>query len=306
MDFLNYHHLRYFWVVAREGGLTRAAQKLHVSQPSICTQIQALEAALGDKLLRRRGQGLVLTEAGQRVFSFAEEIFSLGEDLLNTVRQQPTVRPHRINIGITDTLPKLLTCQVIKPVFRLPHAVQASCVEGKVPDLLAQLASYRLDIVLSDEPAPASGSPRMFNHLLGECGITFCAGRKLAARLRAAFPCSLHGAPALLPGPQTALRRALEEWFRDEGIIPRLVAEFDDAALMNWMASDGLGFFPLPTPVAQEAVAHYGVRVVGRVENCRQAFYAITAERKVAHPAIIAITTQAKASLGGMPPPAGG
>ncbi|MHB1310060.1 MAG: LysR family transcriptional regulator, partial [Limisphaerales bacterium] len=172
MEFLNYHHLRYFWVAAKEGGLTRAAGKLRVSQPSICTQIQALERALGDKLLRRTPRGLALTEAGQKVFSFAEEIFSLGEDLLSTMKQRPTTRPLRVHIGIADSLPKLLTYRMLKPIFHLPQTVQASCCEGKVPDLLAQLATYRLDIVLSDEPAPASGNLKTFNHLLGECGVS--------------------------------------------------------------------------------------------------------------------------------------
>jgi LysR family transcriptional activator of nhaA len=297
MEFLNYHHLRYFWVAAKEGGLTRAAEKLHVSQPSICTQIQALEHALGDKLLRRTARGLTLTEAGQKAFSFAEEIFSLGEDLLSTMKQHPTLRPLRVNIGIADSLPKLVSLSIIKPIFHLPQAVQASCVEGKVPDLLAQLAAYRLDIVLSDEPAPASINLKAFNHLLGECGVSFCAEAKLAARLKRKFPCSLHGAPALLPGPSSALRRSLEKWFREEGITPRLVAEFDDAALMKVMATEGVGFFPLPTLVANEAVARYGVRVVGRADKCQQQFYAISAERRLVHPAVVAITSQAQAAL---------
>ncbi len=297
MEFLNYHHLRYFWAAAKEGGFTRAAEKLHVSQPTICTQVQALESVLGEKLLRRSGQSLVLTEAGQQVFSFAEEIFSLGEDLMHTMKQRPTARPLRVNIGIADSIPKLLTCGMLRPIFHLPQPIQASCTEGKVPDLLAQLAAFRLDLVLSDEPAPASTAIKAFNHLLGECDITFCAAPKLAARLKRQFPCSLHGACALLPGPHSALRRSLEKWFRDEGIIPRLLAEFDDAALMKAVAGDGLGFFPLPTPAVQEAVAHYGVGVIGRAAKCQQQFYAISAERRLDHPAVVAITSQAHALL---------
>ncbi len=297
MEFLNYHHLRYFWVAAKEGGLTRAAGKLRVSQPSICTQIQALEHALGDKLLRRTPRGLALTEAGQKVFSFAEEIFSLGEDLLSTMKQRPTTRPLRVNIGIVDSLPKLLTYGMLKPIFHLPHAVQASCGEGKVPDLLAQLATYRLDVVLSDEPAPASGNLKTFNHLLGECGVSFCAEPELAARLKRRFPTSLHDAPALLPSPNSALRRSLEKWFQEQRISPRLVAEFDDAALMKVAATDGLGFFALPSLVASDAVTRYGVKIIGHAPRCIQQFYAISAERRLTHPAVVAITAQAQAAL---------
>jgi LysR family transcriptional activator of nhaA len=297
MEFLNYHHLRYFWVAAKEGGLTRAARKLHVSQPSICTQIQALERALGDKLLRRTPRGLALTEVGQKVFSFAEEIFSLGEDLLSTMKQHPTARPLRVNIGIADSLPKLLTYEMLKPIFHLPQAVQASCCEGKVPDLLAQLATYRLDVVLSDEPSPASGNLKTFNQLLGECGVSFCAEPKLAARLKCRFPASLHDAPALLPSPNSALRRSLEKWFLEQRISPRLVAEFDDAALVKVAATDGLGFFALPSLVASEAVTRYGVKIIGQAQECSQRFYAISAERRLTHPAVVAITAQARAVL---------
>jgi LysR family transcriptional regulator, transcriptional activator of nhaA len=297
MEFLNYHHLRYFWVAAKEGGLTRAARKLHVSQPSICTQIQALERALGDKLLRRTPRGLTLTEAGQKVFSFAEEIFSLGEDLLSTMKQHPSARPLRVNIGIADSLPKLLTYEMLKPIFHLSQAVQASCCEGKVPDLLAQLATYRLDVVLSDEPSPASGNLKTFNHLLGECGVSFCAEPKLAARLKRRFPASLHDAPALLPSPNSALRRSLEKWFREQRISPCLIADFDDAALVKVAATDGLGFFALPSLVASEAMTRYGVSTIGQVPECLQQFYAISAERRLTHPAVMAITAQARAVL---------
>src|SRR5207247_8783298 len=218
MEFLNYHHLRYFWVAGKEGGLTRAAEKLRVSQPSICTQIQALERALGDKLLRRTPRGLTLTEAGQKVFSFAEEIFALGDELLSTMKQRPTNRPLRVNIGITDSLPKLLTYEMLKPIFHLQQPVMASCWEGKVPDLLAQLATYRLDVVLADEPAPASGSFKTFNHLLSECGVSFCAEPKLSARLKRLFPAILVDALAYLPWPYSASRLYFSPWVRVQEI----------------------------------------------------------------------------------------
>ncbi len=297
MEFLNYHHLRYFWVVAKEGGLRKAADKLHVSQPTISAQIAALEGVLGEKLFRRGGRALALTEAGHRVLSYAEEIFSLGQEILDAAQQQPTARALRVNIGITDSLPKLMSYEIIKPIFTLEQPVQAVCREGKAADLLAQLAAYRLDIVLADEPAPSSLPIKVFNHLLGECGVTFCAGRKLAAALKRRFPQSLTDAPVLLPASNAALRRSLEKWFQTQQIRPRLVAEFDDAALMTVAAVDGLGFFALPTLVMKEAVASYDLQPIGRTEDCRQQFYAISAERKLTHPAVVAITSKARAAL---------
>ncbi len=295
MEFLNYHHLRYFWVVAKEGGLRKAAEKLQVSQPTISAQIAALEGVLGEKLFRRGGRALTLTEAGHRVLSYAEEIFTLGQELLDATRQQPSARALRVHIGITDSLPKFLSYEIIKPIFKLEQTVQAVCREGKAADLLGQLAAYRLDIVLSDEPAPSSLPIKVFNHLLGECGVTFCAEQKLADSLKRRFPKSLNDAPVLLPASNTALRQSLEKWFLAETIHPRVVAEFDDVALMKVAAGDGLGCFAMPSLVVEEAAARYGLKIIGRTEDCRQQFYAISAERKLMHPAVLAITSQARA-----------
>jgi LysR family transcriptional activator of nhaA len=297
VEFLNYHHLRYFREVAREGGLKKAAEKLRVSQSTMSAQIQALESALGETLFRRSGRGLVLTEAGHRVLSYAEDIFALGQELLEDMKQRPASRPVRVHIGITDSLPKLAAYQIIKPVFRLPYVVQAVCREGKATDLLSQLAAFRLDIVLADEPAPSSFHLKAFNHLLGECGVCFCAAPALCAKLKRGFPQSLHGAPALLPTANNALRRSLEQWFHQRGIRPRLIAEFEDAALTNMAAIDGLGFVAIPNLVVPEALARYGFERIGSAEQCREQFYAISAERKLAHPAVLAITSQAQTTL---------
>ncbi len=297
MKFLNYHHLRYFWVVAKEGGLRKAADKLHVSQPTISVQITALEGMLGEKLFRRGERALVLTESGHRVLNYAEEIFSLGQELLDDARQRPSARPLRVHIGITDSLPKLVSYEIIKPIFKLEQPVHAVCREGKVADLLGQLAAYRLDIVLADEPAPSSLPIKVFNHLLGECDVTFCAERKLAATLKRKFPQSLNEAPVLLPAGDTVLRRSLEQWFQAKEIRPRVVAEFDDAALMKMAAADGLGFFALPTLVIQEAAASYNFQFIGRTKDCRHQFYAISAARKLTHPAVLAITSRRLISL---------
>jgi LysR family transcriptional activator of nhaA len=294
MEFLNYHHLRYFWMVAKEGGLTRAAAKLHVSQPTISAQIRALEDALGEKLFRTAGRNLVLTDSGQQVLRYAEEIFSLGEDLMNSVKRRPTSRPLRVNIGVADALPKLVTHHILAPLFRLSQPVQVACWETKVADMLAELAAYRLDLVLADEPASSSVASNVFNHLLGECGVTFCAEPRLAARLRRGFPASLNGAPALLPMSNSGLRRSLEKWFHATDVRPRLVGEFEDPALVNVLALHGLGFMTVPTLVAQEVVTRFGLRLIGRTEDCQQQFYAITAERKLAHPAVVAIISAAR------------
>ena len=293
VEFLNYHHLRYFWTVAREGGLTKAAAKLHVSQPTISAQIQALEGVLGEKLFRRAGRNLALTDAGQQVLSYAEEIFSLGEDLLNAVKQRPTSRPLRLNLGVADSLPKLIIYHIIEPVFRISQPVQISCWETSVSDMLIELASYRLDLVLADEPASSGVMTNVFNHSLGDSGVTFCATPALAKKLRRGFPKSLNGAPALLPMQDSGLRRSLEKWFHSVGVRPRLVGEFYDPALVNVLALHGLGFMCVPTVVAKEIFTRFDLRAIGRSEECRQQFYAITAERKLNHPAVVVITSKA-------------
>ena len=297
MEFLNYHHLRYFWMVAKEGGLTKAAAKLHVSQPTISAQIGALEGVLGEKLFRRAGRNLVLTDMGQQVLAYAEEIFLLGQDLVSSVKQRPTQRPLRLNLGVADALPKLIVYRIIEPVFRLYQPVQVSCWETKVADMLTELAAYRLDVVLADQPASSGVASNVFNHLLGECGVTFCATRPLAAKLRRGFPKSLNGAPALLPMSNSGLRRSLEKWFHATGVRPRLVGELEDPALVNILAVHGLGFMPVPTIAAKDTVSQFGFQVIGRTEECQQQFYAITPERKLTHPAVTAITSSARERL---------
>lgn len=292
MDWLNYHHLRYFWMVAREGGLRRAAEKLNVSPPSISAQIRDLEEALGEKLFRRSGRGNVLTDIGQVVLRYADEIFSLGRELGDAVKQRPTTRVLRLHVGVADSFPKLMTQQILRPAFALPQQIHLICREGKVEDLLAQLVAHRLDVVLSDEPAPGSLKVRVFNHPMGECGVTFCATTRLANALRKGFPRSLHHAPAFLPAEGTGLRRSLDRWFQELGIAPRIVAEFDDPALMKVMSSDGGGFVPLPSLVAAEAVDRFSLRIIGTTEKCREQFFAITADRRIRHPAVAALTTQ--------------
>ena len=291
MDWLNFHHLRYFWMVAREGGLRQAAEKLNVSPPSISAQIGELEDALGEKLFRRSGRANVLTEAGQIALRYADDIFGLGRELAGAVKQRPTASALRLHVGVADSFSKLVTQQILQPVFAMPQAVHVICREGKVSDLLGHLAAHRLDVVLADEPASGGSKVRVFNHSLGECGVTFCAGARLATALRKGFPRSLHRAPALLPADGTGMRRSVDQWFHSLGIVPRVLAEFEDAALMKVMAADGRGFIPVPTLVVQEAVDRFSLRIIGATEKCREQFFAITADRRIHHPAVAVITS---------------
>lgn len=294
---LNFHHLQKFWMVAREGGLRAAAQKLHVSQPSISAQIRELEEALGEKLFRRQGRVNVLTDAGQIALRYADEIFSLGRELTGALQQRPSAEAMRLHVGVADALPKLVTHEIIRPVFGLEQPVHVICREGKIEDLLTQLSNHRLDVVLADEPASSSHRVRAFNHKLGESGTTFCAAPVLARQLKRGFPRSLQGAPALLPGESTVLRRSLERWFQELGIRPRVVADFDDAALMKVVAAEGQGFVALPSVVADEAAKRYDLQPIGATDRCREEFFAITAERRIRHPALAVITDGARQLL---------
>jgi LysR family transcriptional activator of nhaA len=297
MEWLNFHHLRYFWTVARKGGVRKAADELHVSQPSISAQLRLLEESLGQKLFKRSGRNLVLTEAGQVVLSYADEIFSAGRELLNAVKQHSSARAIRLNIGITDAVSKLITFEILKATFRLADPVHIICREGEIGSLVNQLQAHRLDIVLADEPASSSFKAKTFNHRLGRSGVTFCAVPRLAAKLRRNFPESLNGAPALLPSKNMGVRAALETWFDTQSIRPRVIGEFEDSALMEVCSSGGRGFTVVHTVVDHAALKHYGLRLIAKVDACGSDFFAITAERRVKHPAALAITEHAYTSL---------
>ncbi len=288
--FLNYHHLRYFWTVATEGSLRRASDKLKISQPSMCTQIKLLEKSLGEALFRQSGRSLVLTEFGQMIFGYAEEIFTIGSEILRSTKQAPGVRGLRLHVGIVDSFPKLMSHDILRPVLEHTPPVQLTCNEGKLPDLISQLNTHRIDLVLSDEPASPGISGRVFNHLLATSEITFCAMPSLVRSLKGRFPRNLDGAAAILPTQNCSLRRDLEKWFRRVGVQPRVVAEFEDAALTKIVATSGLGFIAVPALVLSEAIERYGFVSIGRTKDVETQFYAITTERRFTHPAILAIT----------------
>lgn len=295
-DFLNYHHLRYFWTVAREGSLRRASEKLRVSQSSICTQIKLLESSLGESLFRSSGRTLVLTEFGQMIFSHSEEIFTLGSEILRATKQTPSTRSLQLHVGIVDSFPKLMSYDILRPVLEHKPPVQLTCHEGKLVDLVSQLNTHRLDVVLADEPASPGIAGKVFNHLLGSSSITFCAMPGLAKKLKGRFPRNLDGAPVLLPTQNCNLRRDLEKWFRSTGVEPNVIAEFEDAALTKIVATGGIGFIAVPTVVAAEAFERYGFVSLGRTKEVEAQFYAITTERRFTHPAIISLTQRLRSS----------
>jgi LysR family transcriptional activator of nhaA len=297
MDWLNYHHLLYFWTVAREGGLVPAGKVLRLSHPTLSAQIHALEDRLGEKLFTRSGRSLALTEMGRVVFRYADEIFTLGREMVDAVGDRSTGQPLRLEVGVAEVVPKLVVRRLLQPALALPEPVRLVCREGSYERLFADLAVHTLDIVLSDSPVPAGSSVRAFSHLLGETGVSFFATPKLAAAHRRGFPRSLHGAPMLLPLEQVALRRSLNPWFEGHGIRPRVVGEFEDSALLAEFGADGAGIFAAPTVVEAEVVARLGVRLVGRVEEVRERYYALSVERRLKHPAVVAISDAARQAL---------
>jgi LysR family transcriptional activator of nhaA len=297
MEWLNYHHLLYFWVVAREGSIVQASEQLRLSPSTISEQLRGLEASLGEKLLTRVGRNLALTEMGHVVFRYADEIFTLGRELMDTVQGRPTDRPLRLLVGITDVVPKLVAYRLLEPVLHLAQPVQIICREGKLDHLLAGLATYDLDVVLSDAPLGPMVKVRAFNHLLGECGVTFCGTASLIADHRDDFPRSLDNTPFLLPTDNTTLRRSLDHWFEAEGVRPRTVGEFEDSALLKVFGQQGVGLFAVPTIVETEVQQQYGVDILGRVTAIRERFYAITVNRRLQHPAVVAMSETAQQVL---------
>jgi LysR family transcriptional activator of nhaA len=297
MAWLNYHHLLYFWTVAREGSIARACAQLHLTQPTISGQLRALEKAWGAKLFERVGRNLVLTDMGRVVYRYADEIFLLGRELQDTLRGQPPTRPLRLLVGVADTVPKELAYRLLAPALRLPEPTQVVCDHGKPYYLLGQLAVNALDVVLADAPVSPSTKIRAFNHLLGESGLSFMGTPEVAAAYRRGFPRSLNGAPFLLPGENTVLRRSLEQWFDAEGIRPLVRGEFADPGLLKVFGEKGAGVFAVRTAVERETQRQYKVSLVGRVESIRERFYAISVERKLKHPAVVAITEAARQEL---------
>jgi LysR family transcriptional activator of nhaA len=294
MKTLNHHHLYHFWTVVREGGVTRASEKLNVSQPTISGQLRELEEALGEKLLARSGRTVILTDIGRIVYRYADQMVGLDRELLEAVKGRP-MQPGQLAVGVAMVVPKLVAYQMLEPALRLPEPIQLVCVHEKPERLLAELATYGLDVVLADAPAPPPVKVRAYSHLLGECAVSVFGTAPVAAAHRRNFPRSLDGAPFLLPSEDSALRLSLEEWFQTEKIRPRVVGTFEDSALLDAFGQAGAGLFAMPAAIETNVRRQYGVQVAGRLGSVRQRFYAITVERKLRNPAVIAISERARA-----------
>jgi LysR family transcriptional activator of nhaA len=291
---LNFKHLRYFWAVARAGSIARASEQLHLAPHSISGQLREFEDALGVVLFRRVGRGLQLTDTGRRLLKYAEEIFSLGDELLEAARDQSASQSIPFAVGIADSVPKMIAYRLVEPALRLDHPVRLVCREGRLTALLADLAVHRLDLVIADRPLPGRLKVRGYSHLLGESGLSLCASPALAERFPGEFPARLDGAPFLMPGEESAIRPDLERWLDERKVHPRIVGEFDDGALLKAFGKAGVGFFPVPSAVAAAVSEQYGVGVVGRIEGVQERLYAINTERRLTHPATVAINDGAR------------
>jgi len=297
MQWLNYHHLLYFWTAARVGSITDAAAELRLAQPTLSGQIRSLEDALGGKLFQRVGRNLVLTDFGTMVYGYAERIFSAGGELMDSVSGRSKGMGLRFNVGIADVFPKMLAQRVLAPVMRANDDIRLICRENQSDRLLAELALHNLDVVLSDSPVPPTVSVRAFNHLLGECDVTFFAVKSLATKLAKGFPSSLDGSPMLVPTDNTALGRSIDQWLAEKDLKPRIVGRFEDSALLKTFAAAGDGVFAAPSVIADGLVQQYGVHPIGRVGEIVERFYAITTERRLKHPAVTAIFEHARESI---------
>jgi LysR family transcriptional activator of nhaA len=294
MEWLNYHHLLYFWTVAREGGLAPAGKVLRLSQSAISGQIHRLEESLGHPLFERRGRKLEMTETGRVVFRYAEQIFGLGREMLDVVRERPVDRPLRLVVGIADVVPKHLVRQLLAAAFQQPQRVALVCHEDQFDRLLGSLASH---VVIADAPVPPSSELKLFSHFLGESTVTLVAPPALVPTLRKNFPASLAGAPLLLPTVGTTLRRNLDLWFENNAIAPDIIAEAEDSALLKAFAADGMGGMFVPTVIAKQVCRRYDVSEVAAIEGVQERFYAVTAERRIVHPAVAAMRSAARTEL---------
>lgn len=297
MAWLNYHHLLYFWTVAREGSITRACGVLNLTQPAISAQIRTLERSLGEKLFEKRGRNLALTETGTMVYRYADEIFALGRELQQTLAGHPSGLPARISVGVVDAIPKLLVYRLLAPALRASPPVRIVLREARLENLLADLALHKLDIIFSDTTVPHSMRVKAFSSLLGECGVTVFGTKALAKSRRLRFPASLDGAPFLLPTENTTLRRSLDAWFDRKGLKPSIVAEIEDSAVLKALGQAGIGLFVAPSAIEREVRRQYSVSVVGRIPEVQERIYAIAGDRKIRQPAVLAITGAARHNL---------
>lgn len=294
---LNYKHLRYFWMVAKASSIARAAEQLHLTPQSISGQLGEFEAALGVELFRRVGRGLELTETGQRLLGYAEQIFALGDELIEVIGDSTNPRGKPFRVGIADSVPKMVAYRLVEPVLGHAEPLRLVCREGRLATLLGELAVHRLEMVIADRPMPENLNVRGYDHFIGESGISVFGSSVLAANAEGRFPALLDGAPFLLPGEDVALHSRLMRWFEANRLRPRIVGELDDSALMEAFGQAGAGFFVAPTAIEDYVARQHGVEIVGRIETVREQIYAITTERRLSHPVTVAIVEAARREI---------
>jgi LysR family transcriptional activator of nhaA len=293
VDWLNYHHLLNFWLVAREGSVQRASEVLHVTPASVSVQVKQLERSLGVKLLQKQGRGLVLTEIGEEVAAYASEIFSTGRELMEMIKGRPDGKPQELRVGIRDVLPKLMAFRLLQPALELDEPVRLVCQEADMPQLVADLAIHKLDVILTDTALDPLYKVQAYSHRLGDSEVVIMGTRELAKKYRRGFPGSLDGAPFLLPMDNSVLRRSMDQWFNDLNLTPIVKGEFSDSAMLKIAGRQGLGLFAIPVSIREDVTAIYGLREVGMVAGVKERFYAVSVERKLKHPAVVAIRENA-------------
>lgn len=294
---LNYKHLQYFLTVAKTGAINRAADKLHLTPQTLSGQIRVFEERLGVELFQRSGRKLELTNAGKLALSYADEIFQIGTELEEALSATPGTRMTPFRVGISDAVPKSIAHQLLMPALGLAEPVKLICKEDRLDRLVAELAIHRLDMVLADKPMPSNIEVKGFSHPLGECGVAFFACKRLAKRMRLGFPGNLDGLPFLIPGEDSALRAPLLRWLEKKGINPLIAGEFDDSALMKSFGQAGAGVFPAAAVMAEDITRRFGVELLGQTSEIRERYFAITVERHVRHPAVLAVSEAAHTAL---------
>ncbi len=297
MEWLNYHHLFYFWMAVKAGTISGAAELLHLARPTVAAQIRELEKSFSQKLFKKQGRGLVLTEFGTQIHKYADEIFSIGHELREFAKTGHTGNRKRFVVGLPDVVPKHIAFELLKPALHMPDRPRTVCYEGKLSELLTDLALHKLDLIISDAPAPLTMEFKVYNHKLGECGLSMLAVPAIARQYRKGFPDSLTDAPCLLPTDHTAVRRSLDIWLEDNEIFPDIVAELEDSALLKVFGQQGEGIFPVPSAIEELIKKQYGVHLVGRIPDVLDKFYAISAEKRVHHAATAMIVKQARNKL---------
>jgi LysR family transcriptional activator of nhaA len=289
MNRLNYHHLHYFWLVAKEQSLTRASARLRLAPSTLSGQIHAFERVLGQQLFARVGRRLELTYVGRLVYRYADDIFTLGTEMQDALQDHPGGRPLRLQVGIADAIPKPMTSLLLQPVLAMKERVVLTCIEGPPERLLESLSSHEVDIVFADAPCTAHPTIKVLSHLLVRCPVVIMGTKAHARRFRKGFPLSLRGAPLLLPTSQANLHRSMEQWLSEHSITPQIMGEFDDQALLVEMGHAGLGLFPIPAAIERTICSRFPVHRIGVISDIHESFYALTAERRVSHPAVAAI-----------------